>query len=114
MNDDNDVEVFAVQGPPPEIIAQQWAMWHATVRELSASGGLTPAGYQSVRVQLRTGAWREGLVPDGFAGQRVLLLDHVCDALAQIRPGLDAYYRGAGDMLPGAPDFPDFPEVEGV
>jgi hypothetical protein len=59
-----------------------------------------------LRRDLRTGGrWAPDHVPEAFRPQAVLLLHDVAADLARARgAGFSAYYVGAGDMLPDAPD----------
>jgi hypothetical protein len=91
-------------GPTEQLVRQQWAVYHDTVRRLGHIGGLHLIGLEQVRRDLRPGGiWTADTIPAGFEEQRIVLLHDVATLLGEVR-GISDYYAGVGDTLPAVPD----------
>jgi hypothetical protein len=82
-----------------------WQQYAKLARHLLGIGGLTPAGLDWLRWDLRLGEWRPHDLPEDLLASRALLLSDIAQALAELHgPGSADYYRGIGDLLAEAPD----------
>jgi hypothetical protein len=93
-----------LEGPPisHEVVRATWRAHLFDVRGQLEVGGLTLAGLDREREQLRTGDWQCAALPADVRVQHALLLDQVVEQLVRLRPDMADYY--ARDRLPLAPD----------